>query len=149
MANCCTPMRQPGYSTARLSSPLNPSHQKLEISRFYYPALTKYKRSAASVVTNSAHRRVLWTPMSENFTDTHLLQRGETPMTTHTISSCLRMSPALLAGLRGKMSVIFKRRAFFHQTSEPPHCREAAARPALARGNLFQLWTQDYERQNR
>ncbi len=30
----------------------------------------------------------------------------------------------------------------------PLHCREAAARPALARGNLFQLGTQDYKRQN-
>ena len=37
----------------------------------------------------------------------------------------------------------------FHQTSGPLHCREAAARPALARANLFQLWTQDYERQKR
>ena len=48
-------------------------------------------------------------------------------MTTHTISSCLRMSPALLAGLRGKMRVIVERRAFFTRHLDPSlqrNCRQ-------------------------
>ena len=38
---------------------------------------------------------------------------------------------------------------FSRPTFDPLQYRQAAARSALARGNLFQLWMHDYEKQKR